>query len=576
MECFWLSFIRNSKIGTRVRILTFIACVVILTLTSIGFLSIQKINKTSNDMYQNHLLPVQWIESVQSNMYQINKDLMEFLLSKDENRKQELTKEMGEIREANDKLLKKFEAQINLDKEKEVLQAFRKLFNETRPKLKTVQELAQSNTEEAYTYYVKEIGPNLQKLIVMIQELTLDNNDAVQQLYKENDTDVKNTIFTFITISVLAIICLVGIGYMIRKAISKPIALLQRDMGQVAAGNLTIRTSYTSKNELGSIVQSFNAMLDNLQQLIGNVKVTTQEVISSTDAMLQDAKQASNISKEVVQTISEMNVKIENQVTGIQESSSSMEEISTGVQTVADSSSTVAEVAVTTTERVDSGSKVVKQSILQLNNVHEVVEETSKAIDHLVLRIQKIDTALNAITHIAEQTNLLALNAAIEAARAGENGKGFAVVASEIRDLAEQSKKSAKEINHLIQSIQQDTQHTVLVMQRGTEKAAEGKESALTADQAFSSIMEDINRITSQIQEVSVATEEISAATEEVNASLSAVSETSTQVSEGTSQTGQLIQKQAMTIQKISTNSNDMKKKVEDLEKIVEQFIIKN
>ena len=95
-----------------------------------------------------------------------------------------------------------------------------------------------------------------------------------------------------------------------------------------------------------------------------------------------------------------------------------MEEITTGVQTVAESSAVVAEVAVTTTERINIGSEVINHSILQMNSVHDVVEETSKVINKLVTRTQQIDTALAAITNIAEQTNLLALNAAIEAARA--------------------------------------------------------------------------------------------------------------------------------------------------------------
>ena len=146
-----------------------------------------------------------------------------------------------------------------------------------------------------------------------------------------------------------------------------------------------------------------------------------------------------------------------------------MEEIATGVQTVAESSATVTEVAVTTTEQVNSGSEVIKQSILQMNSIHEVVEETSKVIERLVTRTQQIDKALDAITNIAEQTNLLALNASIEAARAGENGKGFAVVATEVGNLAEQSKTSAYEINHLIQAIQQDTKDTVAAMQKANK-----------------------------------------------------------------------------------------------------------
>ncbi|MDH2864227.1 HAMP domain-containing methyl-accepting chemotaxis protein [Bacillus cytotoxicus] len=103
----------------------------------------------------------------------------------------------------------------------------------------------------------------------------------------------------------------------------------------------------------------------------------------------------------------------------------------------------------------------------------------------------------------------------------GQVATGNLTIRTSYTSKDEQFKESAKEINHLIQSLQQDTQHTVLVMKRGTEKAVEGKESALTAERA----MEDINRITSQIQAVSVAAEEISAATEEVNVYPSEVSE---------------------------------------------------
>ena len=251
-----------------------------------------------------------------------------------------------------------------------------------------------------------------------------------------------------------------------------------------------------------------------------------------------------------------------------------MEEITTGVQTVAESSAVVAEVAVTTTERINIGSEVINHSILQMNSVHDVVEETSKVINKLVTRTQQIDTALAAITNIAEQTNLLALNAAIEAARAGENGKGFAVVAAEVRDLAEQSKESAKEVNHLIKSIQKDTQDTVNVMQKGQQKAVEGKEAAYKASQTFLSIMRDIDKITGQIQEVSAATEEMSAGTEEVNASLSLVSETATDVKKETLQTVNSIQSQAVSIEQISIQSNKMKEKVEELTELVSKFNI--
>ncbi|QKH05499.1 methyl-accepting chemotaxis protein [Bacillus cereus] len=566
-----MELLRNSKIGTKLNILITISSIACIVLSLIGFWGLERGKST---LYEDNLLPIEWIGIVESNFYHVNMNFMEIMLSKDEKRMNELIREMDGIRKENDHLLKQFEAKLISTKEKELYNTFHETFNELRTQMKKAQELGKSNNEEAYAYYLKEIEPNMQKSIKSIRELILYNSNNAELLQKENNNSAQNTMIMFVSISILAILIIILIGYVIKLTIRKPLALLQNDMEKVAAGDLTTRTPYKANNELGHIVQSFNSMLDNLQQLIANVKMTTQEVIFTTEGVLQDTNRASSISNEVVQTVLEVKTKIEGQVTSIQESSSSMEEITTGVQTVAESSAVVAEVAVTTTERINIGSEVINHSILQMNSVHDVVEETSKVINKLVTRTQQIDTALAAITNIAEQTNLLALNAAIEAARAGENGKGFAVVAAEVRDLAEQSKESAKEVNHLIKSIQKDTQDTVNVMQKGQQKAVEGKEAAYKANQTFLSIMRDIDKITGQIQEVSAATEEMSAGTEEVNASLSLVSETATDVKKETLQTVNSIQSQAVSIEQISIQSNKMKEKVEELTELVSKFNI--
>ncbi|MDZ4629818.1 methyl-accepting chemotaxis protein [Bacillus cereus] len=569
-----MELLRNSKVGTKLDILITISSIACIVLSLIGFWGLERGKSTSSNMYEDNLLPIEWIGIVESNFYHVNMNFMEIMVSKDEKRMNELIREMDGIRQENDYLLKQFEAKVISTKEKELYNTFYETFNKLRTQMKKAQELGKSNNEEAYAYYLKEIEPNMQKSIKSIRELILYNSNNAELLQKENNNSAQNTMIMFVSISLLAILIIILIGYIIKLTIRKPLVLLQNDMEKVAAGDLTTRTPYKANNELGHIVQSFNSMLDNLQQLIANVKMTTQEVISTTEGVLQDTNRASSISNEVVQTVLEVKTKIEGQVTSIQESSSSMEEITTGVQTVAESSAVVAEVAVTTTERINIGSEVINHSILQMNSVHDVVEETSKVINKLVTRTQQIDTALAAITNIAEQTNLLALNAAIEAARAGENGKGFAVVAAEVRDLAEQSKESAKEVNHLIKSIQQDTQDTVNVMRKGQQKAVEGKEAAHKANQTFLSIMRDIDKITSQIQEVSAATEEMSAGTEEVNASLSLVSETATDVKKETLQTVKSIQSQAVSIEQISIQSNKMKEKVEELTELVSKFNI--
>ncbi|MEH7459956.1 methyl-accepting chemotaxis protein, partial [Bacillus sp. JJ1127] len=547
-----------------------------ILLSIIGVISLKKTGEASATMYDERLLPIFWIESLESNFYDRNCNFMELMITTDEKRTKELTNNIAQMQKENDELLKKFESKIHSQEERELYENFHKNFQEYRTQQQEAQNLAVDNkNEEAYAYYLKNTEPAMQNAINSIHELVKYNSDHAEQLQKNNTSTAHTTILMFIIISVIAAVIITCIGYITKIAIKRPIDLLEHDIKQVADGNLVIRTSYRANDELGAIVTSFNNMLDNLQQLIEKIQVTTEEVTSSTDNMLQNTKHASKISQEAVLTINEVNKQIEGQVTNIQESSTAMSDLTNGVQTVAESASTVAEVSVATTDRVNNGSKVIKQSITQMNNVHTVVEETSTVIERLITRTQHIDKALDAITNIAEQTNLLALNAAIEAARAGENGKGFAVVAAEVRDLAEQSKQSANEINNLIKAIQQDTKDTVQIMRKGHEEATQGRDAANEADEAFSTIMKDIHKITRQIQEVSATTEEMSAGTEEINASLSAVSETSTKVAKDTNQTVQAIQTQASSITEITNQSMQIRKKIEELEGLISQFKIK-
>ncbi|MEH6888768.1 methyl-accepting chemotaxis protein [Bacillus sp. JJ864] len=571
-----MSLLKNSKIGTKLNVLMIIASIACILLSVVGYKGLVKMGEASGSMYEERLLPIYWIESVESNFNYSIKSLVELMVTTDENRNKELVNRMDQLQSDNNQLLKEYESKIDEQEEKQLYEGFQKNLEGLRLHINESKNLAMQNkNEEAYIYYLKEVEPDMQKTSKSIDELIKYNSNKAEQLQKSNASSAGTTIMMFIIISVISTGIIIFIGYIIKTAIQRPITLLQHDMKEVADGNLVIRTSYQADDELGNIVTSFNHMLDNLQQLMGKVKVMAHEVTTSTESMLQNTKQASQISDEAVQTIHEVNRQIVGQVTSIQESSTAMNDVADGVQTVAESASTVAEVAVVTTDRVNSGSEVIKQSITQMNNVHKVVEETSTVIERLVMRTQEIDKALNAITNIAEQTNLLALNAAIEAARAGENGKGFAVVAAEVRDLAEQSKQSANEINDLIKSIQQDTKDTVQIMKKGQEEATQGRNAANEADQAFSIIMKDIHKITQQIQEVSATTEEMSAGTEEINASLSVVSETSTKVEKDTNETVQAIQTQASSITEITNQSMQIKTKIEELEGLISQFKIK-
>ncbi len=96
-------------------------------------------------------------------------------------------------------------------------------------------------------------------------------------------------------------------------------------------------------------------------------------------------------------------------------------------------------------------------SIEVSSNQHSLADEISN-IKNVSL---EINTVLDAIKNISDQTNMLGLNAAIEAARAKEYGLGFGVVATEIRNLSQESRKTADNITNLTQLIQSSVDATL-------------------------------------------------------------------------------------------------------------------
>lgn len=373
---------------------------------------------------------------------------------------------------------------------------------------------------------------------------------------------------------VVCIIIAIILAWWFSGKLVKPIQQIDTKLKELASqeGDLTARLQVNSNDEIGAIATSFNKMLENLQHIINRVQKTSVEVQTASENMLEKTNTSREATLRVQSSMSNLNASIQSQTSSMEESSTAMDDMAVSVQRIAESASSVAELAVATSEHASDGSTVIQKSVSQMTTIHEAVNATSEVVERLITHTKYIDTAVQSISNIAEQTNLLALNASIEAARAGEQGKGFAVVADEVRKLAEQSKTAATDINQLLHQIQNDTETASSMMSQGRSEAFEGINVIREAGTSFTTIVEQVNKVSTQMQDISATAEEMAASAEEMNASLNNIASISTEVSSETAATAQSAEKKVIVMNEMAVTAGKMKQTVEELDQLVSHF----
>ena len=373
---------------------------------------------------------------------------------------------------------------------------------------------------------------------------------------------------------VVCIIVAIILAWWFSGKLVKPIQQIDTKLRELASqeGDLTARLQVNSNDEIGAIATSFNKMLENLQHIINRVQKTSVEVQTASENMLEKTNTSREATLRVQSSMSNLNASIQSQTSSMEVSSTAMDDIAVSVQRIAESASSVAELAVATSEHASDGSTVIQKSVSQMTTIHEAVNATSEVVERLITHTKYIDTAVQSISNIAEQTNLLALNASIEAARAGEQGKGFAVVADEVRKLAEQSKTAATDINQSLHQIQNDTETASSMMSQGRSEAFEGINVIREAGTSFSTIVEQVNKVSTQMQDISATAEEMAASAEEMNASLNNIASISTEVSSETAATARSAEKKVIVMNEMAVTAGKMKQTVEELDQLVSHF----
>ncbi len=262
------------------------------------------------------------------------------------------------------------------------------------------------------------------------------------------------------------------------------------EVDPVSRGDLTIRANVTA-DEVGTIADSYNAIIRNLRKLVVEVQGASQSV---TQTATSNEMSVRSVSTEAMKQSDSINLALQEIKV--------MTESSRGVETKAKQAEQRMQVAATV---LQEGDEAMNLTVLGISDIRETVSETAKKVKRLGETSQKISRIVNLISNFAAQTNLLALNAAIEAARAGEEGRGFSVVAEEVRDLAEQSATSTAEIEQLVEEIQSQTNEVVAAMETGTEQVVTGTKLVQNAREKLTRISMVSQQVNAIVQEIAIA-----------------------------------------------------------------------
>ena len=467
-------------------------------------------------LYDKEMLGISAIQNANMLRLQIARDTRWAMGIKDKAQKQQLatnvSKTFGDLDEALapiDKTLETDEGKALLAKIREMVPLYKKMCEEA-----LTLSLDGKDDEAAAT--LKNGASLIEQLPAHFKSLVEAKEKAGKKAYDDSESVYDKTRNMLYTIIGVGIFCCMGLGYFIAQLISKPLRDTVGVLEKVAEGDLTVQLDLDTEDEVGQMAAALNRATE-------SIRATLADVRKSADNMSSSAQQLAAASEQLASGAQE-------QASSLEETSATMEEITSTIKQNADNAKQANQVANGSRDTAEKGGQVVSEAVGAMGQINE----SSKNIAEIITTIDEI----------AFQTNLLALNAAVEAARAGEQGRGFAVVATEVRNLAQRSATSAKEIKRLIQD--------------SVRKVENGSELVNKSGETLREIVGSVKRVTDIVAEIAAASQEQSVGVEQVNKAMT--------------QMDQVTQTNASQTEELSATAQSMAAGSEELQAMVSRF----
>ena len=297
-----------------------------------------------------------------------------------------------------------------------------------------------------------------------------------------------------------------------------------------------------------SAVTEISASIRGVNQNVADLSTTAAEASSSILEMTASVEEVALNTETLAQSVAEVSSSISQMAVSIKQVSggvstlleaanstaSSMMQMDCSIKQVEKNAADASTISDIVRQDAEIGRAAVEESIAGIDEIERSTEITFEVINSLSSKAGEIGSILQVIDDVAEQTNLLSLNAAIIAAQAGEQGKGFAVVAEEIKQLAERTKTSTREISRVVKGVQDETAKAVSAIQRTEKSVSNGKALSDKSSTALNKIFEGVRNATFQMKEIAAATLEQSKGSQQISVAMEQISSMVKQIDNAT------------------------------------------
>ena len=570
-----MKVLQNINISKKILLIICISALALLVVGITGMSEIKRMADRSQDMYEDRLIPNTLISKVQRNSRINDSYLIELMVTKSKDRKQELLDGLKANAKETDEYIKELD-ELELSKKEEELYKIYKTNLESYNSLQEqVISLAENNfNESAYSLYRTSLQGKVNIINNSLDNLQNENQSEAKAIAEENNSKFLVNMYIMAGVIIISLFIAALMGRYISNMIVRPINSLKELMANAGNGNFSGRSTYIGKDEVGSLSTSYNLMADGMKSLIVTLTETSQHLAASSEQLSASSEESSKASEQISETIQELAMSSESQLQMMTASTERIQDVNENTEEITSNAKKVAETAGNAADISTNGTKKINEVTQQMQAITRNVTNLSQSIYTLETRLNEIGNITKVITDISSQTNLLALNAAIEAARAGEQGKGFAVVADEVRKLAEQTAKSADKITELISQIQLDSKNTTKSMSLAASEVDTGIAIVQDAGESFKEIEGSVKELVALFEMVFQSLQQLQNSAQIIETSIAEVSSMASESAASTENVSTATEEQVASMEEIAASSASLSLLANDLQEKIKQFKI--